>query len=218
MQIQSFTFNPFAENTYVLFDDSRQCVIIDPGCYSREEKNELAGFMEDQGLKPVKLLLTHAHIDHILGNNFLCGKYGLKIEMNSLEVQILQSAPMLGEMWGIEVEPSPEAEIFLNEGDVISFGNSRLEIIFTPGHSPGSLCFYNREQKVIIGGDVLFNGSIGRTDLPGGDYNTLLESIRNKLFLLDDDFVVYPGHGPSTTLGEEKKTNPFVGENALQRF
>jgi glyoxylase-like metal-dependent hydrolase (beta-lactamase superfamily II) len=216
--ISSFTFNPFAENTYVLHDETLQCVIIDPGCYTVEEKHTMESFIQQKGLKPVKLLLTHAHIDHILGNNFLSGKYGLKVEMNKIETPILEAAQVIGDMWGIKVEPSPEAEVFLDEGDVVTFGNSKLEILFTPGHSPGSICFYNRDQKFVIGGDVLFSGSIGRTDLPGGDYNTLIESIRHKLFVLDDDFNVYPGHGAHTTIGEEKQYNPFVGEQALQRY
>jgi hydroxyacylglutathione hydrolase len=214
IQIHSFTFNPFQENTYVLGDETGECVIIDPGCYSEEEKEELAGFITSQGLNPVKLLLTHAHIDHVLGNNFLCGKYNLKIEMNAIEKELLKSAELYGEMWGIKVEPSPAPEVFLEEGDEVKFGKSILQIIFTPGHSPGSICFYNTEQKFAIAGDVLFYGSIGRTDLPGGDYDKLIKSIKEKVFPLGDDFKIYPGHGPSTTIAHEKKSNPFVGENA----
>lgn len=211
---QSFTFNPFQENTYVLSDETRECVIIDPGCYTEEEKNELSEYIAANGLKPVKLLLTHAHIDHVLGNNYLCGKYGLKIEMNAIEKELLKSAQLYGEMWGIQVEPSPVPEIFLEEGDTVKFGNSTLQIIFTPGHSPGSICFHDPKQKILIAGDVLFNGSIGRTDLPGGDYGTLITSIREKVFPLGDEYKVYPGHGPATTIGHERKFNPFVGENA----
>ena len=213
IQVHSFTFNPFQENTYLLSDESTECVIIDPGCYTETEKNELAGFITAKGLKPVKLLLTHAHIDHVLGNNFLCGKFNLKVEMNSIEKDLLKSAQLYGELWGIQVEPSPAPEIFLQEGDVVNFGQSALEIIFTPGHSPGSICFYNRKEKFAISGDVLFYGSIGRTDLPGGDFDTLIRSIREKVFPLGDDYKIYPGHGPSTTIAHEKKYNPFVGEN-----
>lgn len=214
IQIHSFTFNPFQENTYVLSDETKECVIIDPGCYTEEEKLELSGFISAKGLKPVKLLLTHAHIDHVLGNNYLCGKYNLKIEMNAIEKELLKSAELYGEMWGIKVEPSPVPEVFLNEGDEIRFGKSTLQIIFTPGHSPGSICFYNIEGKIIISGDVLFHGSIGRTDLPGGDYDTLISSINEKVFPLGDEYKVYPGHGPATTIAHEKKFNPFVGESA----
>ena len=214
IQIHSFTFNPFQENTYVLSDETKECVVIDPGCYSEEEKKDLSGFIAAKGLKPVKLLLTHAHIDHVLGNNYLCGKYNLKIEMNAIEKELLKSAELYGEMWGIKVEPSPAPEVFLAEGDEVKFGNSTLQIIFTPGHSPGSICFYNPEGKFIIAGDVLFHGSIGRTDLPGGDYDTLIRSITEKVFPLGDEYKVYPGHGPSTAIGHEKKFNPFVGVNA----
>jgi hydroxyacylglutathione hydrolase len=210
IQLASFVFNPFQENTYVLHDETKQCAIIDPGCYYPEEKNLLSRFIEENNLTPVKLLLTHTHIDHIMGNNYVCGKYRLKIEMNELEVTMLQNAKMVGDMYGIAVEPSPPAEIFLSEGDTVRFGTSELKILFTPGHSVGSLCFYNAEQKFAIAGDVLFNESIGRTDLPGGDYDTLINSIREKLFTLPDDFKIFPGHGADTTIGHEKKFNPFL--------
>jgi len=212
IQVHSFTFNPFQENTYILSDETNNCVIIDPGCYTEEEKKELTDYIAENGLLPVKLILTHAHIDHVLGNNFLCGKYNMKIEMNAIEKELLKSAELFGEMWGIKVEPSPAPEVFLEEGDEVKFGKSTLQIIFTPGHSPGSLCFYNKEQKFAIAGDVLFYGSIGRTDLPGGDYETLIRSIHEKVFPLGDDFKIYPGHGPVTTIAHEKKFNPFVGE------
>ena len=214
INVHSFTFNPFQENTYVLGDETKKCVIIDPGCYTEQEKKELSDYIVQHGLVPVKLLLTHAHIDHILGNNYVCGKFNLEIEMNAIEKDLLKSASLYGQMWGIEVEPSPAPTIFLTEGDKVSFGNSQLEVIFTPGHSPGSICFYNSEQKFAIAGDVLFYGSIGRTDLPGGDYDTLIESIHQKLFPLPDDVKIYPGHGPATTIEHEKKFNPFVGVNA----
>jgi len=214
IQIHSFTFNPFQENTYILSDETKKCVIIDPGCYTPEEKKEISEFISSHGLEPVKLLLTHAHIDHILGNNYICGKYNLEIEMNEIEKDLLRSADIYGQMWGINVEPSPAPSVFLKEGDQVNFGNSTLEILFTPGHSPGSICFYNTNEKFAIAGDVLFYGSIGRTDLPGGDYETLIESIHQKVFPLGDDFKIYPGHGPSTTIAHEKQYNPFVGINA----
>ncbi len=214
IQIHSFTFNPFEENTYILSDETGECVIVDPGCYTEEEKKKLSDFISSNQLKPVKLLLTHTHIDHVLGNNFLCGKYNLRIEMNEIEVGLLRSAALYGEMWGIQMEPSPEPTVFLKEGDEVKFGKSILQIIFTPGHSPGSICFYNKEEKFAIAGDVLFHGSIGRTDLPGGNHATLLESIREKVFPLGDDFKIYPGHGPATTIAHEKKFNPYAGENA----
>jgi hydroxyacylglutathione hydrolase len=210
IQIATFTFNPFEENTYILFDETKHCAIIDPGCYSLEEKNEIAHFIEQNSLKPVKLLLTHTHLDHIMGNNFICGKYNLKPEVNELELPMLENAKIVGEMYGLPVEPSPSAEIFLSENDTVRFGSCELKILFTPGHSVGSICFYHAEQKFAIVGDILFNESIGRTDLPGGDYNTLINSIREKLFSLPDDVKIYPGHGLDTTIGHEKKHNPFL--------
>ena len=210
IKIQSFTFNPFQENTYVLSDESGECIIIDPGCYDAEEKEELAIFIDSKGLKPVKILLTHAHIDHVLGINFLAGKYGLPIVMNSIETELLKSASIYGQMWGIQVEPAPDPQEFLKDGDTFTFGKTELEVLFTPGHSPGSLSFYHRPTKQLIAGDVLFYGSIGRTDLPGGNFETLEKSIRTKLYTLEDDVIVYSGHGQSTTIGHEKRTNPFV--------
>lgn len=210
LKIDSFTFNPFQENTYVLSDDSGECIIIDPGCYDAEEKEELAIFIDSKGLKPVKILLTHAHIDHVLGINFLAGKYGLPIVMNSIETELLKSASIYGQMWGIQVEPAPDPQVFLNDGDTFTFGKTELEVLFTPGHSPGSLSYYHRPTKQLIAGDVLFYGSIGRTDLPGGNFETLEKSIRTKLYTLEDDVIVYSGHGQSTTIGHEKRTNPFV--------
>jgi glyoxylase-like metal-dependent hydrolase (beta-lactamase superfamily II) len=215
INVHSFTFNPFQENTYVLNDETRQCIIIDPGCYTEIEKEELAGYITRMNLNPVRLLLTHSHIDHVLGNNYVCGKFNLKIEMNAIETELLKSAELYGEMWGINMEASPAPEVFLEEGHTIRFGNSFLDILFTPGHSPGSICFYSKAEKFAISGDVLFYESIGRTDLPGGDYETLIKSIREKVFQLGDDFRIYPGHGPSTTIGHERKFNPFVGENSL---
>lgn len=210
LKIDSFTFNPFQENTYVLSDDSGECIIIDPGCYDAEEKEELASFIDSKGLKPVKILLTHAHIDHVLGINFLAGKYGLPIVMNSIETELLKSASIYGQMWGIQVEPAPDPQEFLKDGDTFTFGTTELEVLFTPGHSPGSLSYYHRPTKQLIAGDVLFYGSIGRTDLPGGNFETLEKSIRTKLYTLEDDVIVYSGHGQSTTIGHEKRTNPFV--------
>ena len=210
LKINKFTFNPFGENTYVLSDDSNECVIVDPGCYSEEEKRTLSDFITSNSLRPVKILLTHAHIDHVLGNNYLTGKYGIPIVMNQIEEKLLNDAPIYGQMWGIEMEPSPSPSTFIREGDIFEFGESKLEVFFTPGHSPGSLCFLHHESSQLIAGDVLFLESIGRTDLPGGDFEVLTKSIREKLYTLSPEIIVYPGHGPSTTIGHEKKNNPFV--------
>lgn len=210
ISIQSFTFNPIQENTYILFDETKECVIIDPGCYDEAERAELSGFIEKNGLKPVRLLNTHCHLDHIFGNAFVSRKYNLLPEFNKNDQRVFDAFPATCNLYGMNCDPSPQAGNYLDEGDIINFGDSTLEIAFTPGHSPGSVTFYNREQKFMIAGDVLFYGSIGRTDLPGGSMQTLVSSIRDKLFPLGDDFKVYSGHGPSTNIGFERMNNPFL--------
>lgn len=210
IKIDFFTFNPFQENTYVLSDETKQCVIIDPGCYDPVEKKKLADFIKNENLQPVKLINTHCHIDHVLGNKFIAEKYKLPLEIHPNEILLLKAVNTYAPQYGILYEASPEPTASLIEGEMIKFGNSQLKIIFTPGHSPGSVCFYHEKEKLVIGGDVLFQMSIGRTDLPGGDYNTLIKSIREKLFVLQDEVRVYPGHGPMTTIGYEKKHNPFL--------
>jgi len=210
LSIQSFTFNPFQENTYILFDESKDCVIIDPGCYTAQERTELISFIENNGLNPLKLLNTHCHIDHVLGNSFISDKYKLELEINQLDLPTLIATTVYGPTMGIFMDKSPEPTAFLEEGDVVKFGNTALDVLFTPGHSPGSICFYDKETQTVIAGDVLFQGSIGRTDLPGGNFDTLINSIRQKLFTLDDRVKVYPGHGPPTGIGFEKKHNPFL--------
>jgi hydroxyacylglutathione hydrolase len=209
-EIAIFTFNPFQENTYVLFDETKECIIIDPGCYTAPERQQLQSFITERGLKPVRLINTHSHIDHILGNWFVAEEYNLKLEMHRDEVAGLVAAPEYGKIYGIQMQPSPEATVFLTEADTIIFGNTSLSILLTPGHSIASLSFYCKEGNFVIGGDVLFKGSIGRTDLPNGDFDTLINSIKTKLFTLADDVQVFPGHGDSTTIGEEKATNPFL--------
>jgi glyoxylase-like metal-dependent hydrolase (beta-lactamase superfamily II) len=210
IQIHSFTFNPIQENMYLLFDESKDCVIIDPGCYDDTERAVLSEFIAEKGLKPVKLLNTHCHLDHIFGNGYVAKKYDLKLEFNKNDMRIFEAFQMTCDLYGMSCDPSPQPSVFLEEGDIIEFGNSKLEILFTPGHSPGSITFYNREEKFMIAGDVLFSGSIGRTDLPGGNHETLINNIKTKLFPLGDDFKVYSGHGPVTTIGFEKKHNPFL--------
>ncbi len=214
IKIKSFTFNPFEENTFVLHDDTGEAVIIDPGCYENNEKKELSDYIETNRLKPVKLLNTHAHLDHMLGNNFIAGHYNLQLEMHEKDVDLLMAATVYGQMWGIKPEPSPRPGILLKEGDLVRFGGSELSVLFTPGHSQGSISFYSRADRFAIVGDVLFNGSIGRTDLPGGNYEELLASIREKLLPLGDDVRIYCGHGPATTIGTEKRFNPFLQEMA----
>lgn len=210
INIQQFTFNPIRENTYVLYDESGECVIIDPGMYDAPEQNMLVKFVKDNGLKPVLLLNTHCHYDHVFGNKFVYDTWGLKPQFHKGELRVLQAIPGYAPQMGLRYELSPEPEVFLDETGTVTFGNSVLELIFAPGHSPAHLCFYAREDNFLIGGDVLFYSSIGRTDLPGGNHQQLIDSIKNNLFILPDDCEVYPGHGQPTTIGFEKQHNPFL--------
>lgn len=210
MEIASFTFNDFAENTYVLYDESKSCIIIDPGCNTPAERKELTSFIESNELKPEYVVNTHCHIDHVLGNRFTMEEYGLELYTHEGEVPVLAACEMVAQMYGIPYDPSPSINNTIKDGDEITFGNTSLKSIFTPGHSPASISLYHEPSSVLIAGDVLFRQSIGRTDLPGGDFNTLISSIRTRLFILPDDTVVYPGHGPETTIGYEKSYNPFL--------
>jgi hydroxyacylglutathione hydrolase len=210
ISIKFFTFNPFAENTYLLYDETKECVIIDPGCYGPAEQQQMDAFISEKGLKPVKLLNTHCHIDHILGIYFTVDKYKLELYMHREDLPVLKSGSVVAEAYGFKLDPPPDPSHFLEEGDTVTFGNSSLNVIFTPGHSPGSITFYSKNDNFAIVGDVLFNQSIGRSDLPGGDHNTLISSIKNKLFPLGDSVLIYPGHGEKTTIGFEKQYNPFL--------
>ena len=210
-EVLSFTYNPFSENTYVVYDDTKECVIFDPGCYTSTERNAFQAKIEELGLKPVRLINTHCHIDHVFGNALVNRAYGLELEIHRGEIPVLESVPMVGQMYGIPIpDPSPAATKFIEEDDVISFGNTILRAIFTPGHSPASLSFFCEQDRFLIAGDVLFEGSIGRTDLPGGDHTILINVIKEKLFPLGDDVVVYSGHGGATTIQAERLTNPFL--------
>lgn len=210
-KICSLTFNAVQENTYLVYDEaSRDCIIFDPGCHTAAEEVELVRVIEEHALKPVQLINTHCHFDHVFGNAFVANKYDLKLGAHPLEAQVLEWAPMALQMYGIPpMEASPPIDYFLNDGDVVTLGDAKFTVLFCPGHSPGSICFHNAEEHYLIAGDVLFSGSIGRTDLPGGDHATLLGSIMTKLFPLPDKTVVYPGHGGSTTIGKERASNPF---------
>ncbi len=210
LTIKQFTFSPVQENTYILFNEEKQCIIIDPGCYSSQERNQLKDYVVEHGLQPKYLLNTHCHLDHIFGNRFVATTFGLVLHIHPNEEKVLSMGPTFGDMWGLPFQNYEGDLVFLKEGDSILLGNDLLEILEAPGHSPGSICFYNRKQQFIIGGDVLFNGSIGRTDLPMGDFDTLINSIRTKLWPLPDEVVVYSGHGPTTTIGKEKRSNPFL--------
>ncbi len=212
MQVYAFTFNPFQENTYVIWDETLDCAIIDPGCYEPNEQLMLQKFITDKQLKPVLLLQTHAHLDHVFGTAFVHRTWNLSPLLHAKETPVYETAEKVGLGYGVPMEALPFARFELNEGKNIAFGNTELEVFFTPGHSPGSVCFYHAASKNLIVGDVLFYGSIGRTDLPGGHYQTLIDSINNKLMPLPDNTVVYSGHGPKTTIGNERMYNPFLND------
>jgi hydroxyacylglutathione hydrolase len=209
LSLQSFEFNPFQENTYVLWDETNEAVIIDPGCYEKEEKNELDTFIQSKQLKVKSLLNTHCHIDHVLGNYFVKEKYKIPFFIYPVELGVLKAVKSYASNYGFQNYEEALPDAYLDEKEPVLFGNTSLSVIFLPGHSPGHVGFYNAEQKILVGGDVLFQNSIGRTDLPGGNFETLIQSIHQKLFSLPDDVVVFPGHGDATTLGEEKISNPF---------
>lgn len=210
MTIRKFTFNSFQENTFILSDDSKEALIFDPGCSTPTEETELKSYVEELDLKPVRLINTHCHIDHILGNKFVSETWNLPLEAHAGEVPVLESGIQVSQMYGIAYTQSPPIAKYIEAGDEIHFGNSVLNCYFTPGHSPASLSFFHAESKNLIAGDVLFYGSIGRTDLPGGNFDTLIKSIKEQLFPLGDDVIVHPGHGPSTSIGFEKENNPFL--------
>lgn len=210
IQISTFTFNSFGVNTYLLYDETKECLIVDPASQYTQEEQELSGFIEANGLKPVRMINTHAHIDHILGNTFVCEKYNLKPEAHFAGLKFYEVAPSSGSVFGISVGKVIMPVDFLKEGDIVKIGNFSLKVLYTPGHADGSICLVNDEGSFVITGDVLFQESIGRTDLPTGNLDKLLESIRLKLFILPDQYIVYPGHGPTTTIGFEKRNNPFI--------
>lgn len=210
IQIKSFVCNPYQENTYLLYDEEGSCIIIDPGMYGPDEESLVASFIEENGLTPIHLLNTHCHIDHVLGNSFVCEVYNLRPQFHEGELPLLIEVQNYAPQMGLRYEPSPIGHTFLGESGEIELGKHRLQLIFAPGHSPAHLCFYNSEQSFLIGGDVLFHNSIGRTDLPGGNHEQLLQSIREHIYTLPDETVIYPGHGPTTTVGYERKNNPFV--------
>ncbi|MBT1702006.1 MBL fold metallo-hydrolase [Chryseosolibacter indicus] len=209
MQLETFVFNPLQENTFVLYDETKECVIIDPGCYDKSEQYELEEFIAHKGLIVKMLLNTHCHVDHVLGNYFVKEKYKVKLLIHEKDEITLKAVQAYAPAYGFHQYQPSLADGFLNEGDTISFGNQSLKVLFVPGHAPGHIAFFNEKEQILIGGDVLFYNSIGRTDLPGGNYDTLIQSIHQKLFTLPDTTKVYPGHGQDTTIGFEKRTNPF---------
>jgi len=210
INITKFIFNSFQENTWLVSDETNECIIIDPGCINDQERTILKEFIVKQGLKPVKSILTHGHVDHVCGTGFIKEIYDLSPECHKLDVSLMKEAPLHGKIFGVEVEPSPTPVPSLIEGQKVVFGESAFEIIHVPGHSAGSVAFFNQDESLLFTGDVLFKGSIGRTDLPGGDYNTLMKRIHEKIVPLGLDVRVFSGHGGETTIGDELNTNPFI--------
>ena len=210
LKIKSFVFSPIQENTYIIYNGFNECIIIDPGCYSDAEKDETVAFIKKMGLQPKMLLNTHCHLDHIFGNKFIAETYGLELYIHPKEKGMLDLAPASGLMYNLPFDNYKGTIHYLTPGDDIILGADTLRIILTPGHSPGSLSFYSEKDAFVISGDVLFNRSIGRTDLPGGNYDTLIQSIKEKLLVLPAETIVYSGHGDTTTIGEETSFNPFL--------
>lgn len=210
MKLKYFTFGPFQENTYLLWDETNEGVIIDPGCFTSSEEQELKQFIDKNGIKLKHLLNTHCHVDHIAGNAFVCKAFGLLPQIHELDMVILESQEQVCKMYGLPCAISPRPEKFLKEGVPIAFGNSCLAVLHTPGHAPGHVVFFHEKSKVLINGDVLFYGSIGRTDFPHCNHEDLIRSIKEKVLRLGDDVIVYSGHGPKTTVGFERLNNPYL--------
>ncbi len=210
IKVEKYIVNPLQENTWLLYDETRECIIIDAGFHYKDEKEEILSVIAENSLKPVKLVNTHCHFDHMLGIEFMRNHYNLPFFVHKDDLFLVERAVAQGEMFGFSMKPVLPPDGFISGGETLKFGNSELSIIHVPGHSPGHVVFYAKHEKFLVAGDVLFYGSIGRTDLPGGDYNTLINAIRSELFILPDDTVVYCGHGPETTISFEKTNNPFL--------
>ena len=210
MDIETLVFSPIDVNTYILTDLSGECAVIDCGCYDKREFSRFEGVLDSKGLNPSLLLNTHCHLDHIFGNRFMLEKYKLRSSWHELEESNRLHAPQHASFFGLAMEEPPGPQSFLRHGEKISLGSAGIEVIHVPGHSPGGLAFYLPSSCCVFTGDALFSGSIGRTDLPGGSFQTLIKSIRNNLLTLPPDTVVYPGHGPETTIGREAASNPFL--------
>ena len=210
LKIHVFTLNPIQENTIIISADNGDCCIIDPGCYSHNEKAFVDGFLKKNNFKPVLLINTHTHIDHVMGLDWAAKTYQLTPQFHELDQPLFERASMSAEKWGLSYTHYEGPVQYLKEGDEIKLGDDILKVLFVPGHAPGHVCFYNATQGFLIAGDTLFKHSIGRTDLPYCNHDDLIKYIHSELLTLPDDTLVYPGHGPTTTIGEEKKSNPFL--------
>jgi len=212
MKIYKLIFSPIEVNTYILAENSGDCAIIDCGCYDKEECEILENFIKDHHLNPVLLLNTHSHLDHVFGNRFILEKYGLRTFSSELDEINRKNAKQHAMLFGLTMDEPPEPEGFIIDNQSVTFGTTKLLTLHVPGHTSGSLAFYCENDGCVFTGDALFSGSIGRTDLPGGDYDTLIKSIKNRLFVLPPSTVVYPGHGNETTIEREMKTNPYFND------
>lgn len=210
MTIQVFCFNAFQENTYVLYNEKKEAIIVDPGCYSRIEEKILTDFIAAHELTPTLLLNTHCHLDHVFGNNFIHDTYGLPAILHANEQIILDRLPDAAAKYGIEVEAYRGPIQYVEDQAMIAFGKDAFKVLLTPGHSPGSICFYHEKQDFILGGDLIFKDSVGRTDFPGCNPQDLIKSIRDQILTLPDTLSIYSGHGPVTQLGRERKMNPYI--------
>ncbi len=210
IQVHSLTFGPFAENTYILSDADNNAIIIDPGMYHAEENARMFEYINAQNLNPVRLLLTHAHLDHVFGVNWIQKTYNLTPEVHADDMFLYENAVAMANNYGLQMDTLVAPKVGLVDGSTFDFGGSTFSIHLAPGHSPGSVCFYSETDGLLIAGDVIFQGSIGRTDLPGGSYDVLIQSIRNAVLTLPDDTTIYSGHGAITTVGQERISNPFL--------
>ncbi|QIG89817.1 MBL fold metallo-hydrolase [Chryseobacterium sp. POL2] len=210
LHIKNFAFNPFSENTYVIYNDDKEAFIIDPGNFQVHETQQIESFITEQQLKIKNILLTHAHIDHVLGLQWAFDKYNVPVLLHKNDKELLDRAPLSAMQFGFQFTPFVGNLEFLNEGDILKLGEEEFKILFVPGHSPGSIAFYNEKEKFVISGDVLFYGSIGRTDLYKANYEQLIDSIKTKLLIMDPATQVYSGHGNPTSIGFEKDYNPFL--------
>jgi glyoxylase-like metal-dependent hydrolase (beta-lactamase superfamily II) len=210
LTIHAFCFNAFQENTYVIYNEKKNAIIVDPGCYLKNEQDELAGFISENKLTPTLLLNTHCHLDHVFGNNFVSEQYGLTAHFHKNEQPVIDRLPQGGERWGVPCEPYKGPVQYIEQDEIIQLDDATFQVLLTPGHSPGSVCFYNKQQDFMIGGDLIFKDGVGRTDLPGCNPLDLISSIRTQILPLPDTMTIYAGHGPETTLGREKKANPYI--------
>jgi hydroxyacylglutathione hydrolase len=210
LHVKSFTNNPFSENTYLVYNDAKQGIIIDPGMYSPAEEKIVFDFIAQNNIVPTQIINTHCHLDHIFGIHACINQYHIPFSFHALEQQIYDWAPQAGLKYGVPVLHSPPPNFYINAGDIIKLGNDEMHILFCPGHSPGHVCFYSAADSFVIAGDVIFQNSIGRTDLPGGDLETLLQSIHREILSLPPETIIYNGHGNRTYAGIEKMNNPYL--------